>query len=1237
MSPFLFVPTNLQARVVRTPDAQGPWSSGPVRPNNRRKTFSDAMRYWYTGPDQQQNLFPFRRDPLEPLQAGVHLHWALPAALTRRAHGADGETATQPNIPNRWLVLRLSWRQGSDSIASVGWVIESDYLSRTPEAGGTPFPFLGDKRLDELVGDRFGYVGRTVSLSKWKEEHPEFRFDLKSFGWGDPAFASYYPACKGVLGLHDKMEGVAEGDFLSYVVAGWYSQAAADPLQDQTNKPPPGTPAEQFLARLAGLGWSCDLPKGATPPNRILLHGAVVGLAWSRYDEAAASPELKIAIGGSSAEALAALVAGDIPDMAARRSLEPVLCAFQHGQARQLNNPDELNELLHRQGFSAIPGGTRWSIEPARQSSASEREAARRAARSLMPPSPAPPDEQPAPPTMPQEAPGLLRELNAAQIELDRSMQKLTVQRAKLFALWASWASAHTGPPAGRPSRDRLDAEDREDAEIKQFQAAMLAVQTSGAEVKRRMDLLTAALVDTRMRLVESTMPAFMQPKEPFLLVQSLDLRDPGRTQPGGVLAGGRLPLPCRRIDELIGGVTLTGVDRRDWLAERIWPLPIALPAEPGVQDAARRLAREALLFHPESVDWLTRDAAGLDANTLDAVTRLARQLQTRLSPASDGVNTLSLTGTAPELTGTAPELTGTAPDRLALTQWGKVNPFLPLYLRWQVNWAAEYKPKPGQAASAADALLGWRLNPTIVAEELGPGPDKVVADQLLEGVTILSSLSGDGLASGLEEFGKAQDGVVVPVFEPLRETTALGQALGGFNDLLLRQAIGLFLPPIDPRSGQVQVDPIWAAMGRVPQAVLPLPAGDFLPVRAGALRIATLSVVDMFGSDRELIGPRTPADSRRKIIASATLPAPAVSPGHHAHFRPRLLQPARLNFDWLDGGDNLSGPVCGWIVPNFLDKGFDVFSAEGRPLGMLHSALSALGEKNFNSPMKFTWQAIPGSSLEVSGIAAINRHLANFVDLVTQFSITEGQAFGELVELLARKSDGRVPPEDPTMAVLLGRPLALVRASLALELYGAPAGYWEFNNSNWDFKTEGVEKLRVPLRLGGMKFPADGLVGYIADGQPDRFVSSWGAIIRGDFARLRSQQDLSLTCANEPVAVTMLMDLGARVHATTGILPRISVELPPEAARQFALIEEFYIRVAPVLGERTEGGPTMPRPSDVFGRWSWATRPALAWREIRAADDRARFPDDLALAEGWLKLSRRRKGDEPGGSLLRA
>ena len=73
-------------------------------------------------------------------------------------------------------------------------------------------------------------------------------------------------------------------------------------------------------------------------------------------------------------------------------------------------------------------------------------------------------------------------------------------------------------------------------------------------------------------------------------------------------------------------------------------------------------------------------------------------------------------------------------------------------------------------------------------------------------------------------------------------------------------------------------------------------------------------------------------------------------------------------------------------------------------------------------------------------------------------------------------------------------------------------------------------------------------------------------------------------------------------------------------------LIEEVYFSVAPVLGARPQESaaqPAMPRPSDAFGQWSWATRPDL---ELAArsdpADDRARFADGLALSEGWLQAA---------------
>ncbi len=60
------------------------------------------------------------------LGAGVHLHWALPDALTHGTH-TDGSTAF-PLVPNRWLVSR------NQNGAVTQWVVESDYLAPAGEA-----------------------------------------------------------------------------------------------------------------------------------------------------------------------------------------------------------------------------------------------------------------------------------------------------------------------------------------------------------------------------------------------------------------------------------------------------------------------------------------------------------------------------------------------------------------------------------------------------------------------------------------------------------------------------------------------------------------------------------------------------------------------------------------------------------------------------------------------------------------------------------------------------------------------------------------------------------------------------------------------------------------------------------------------------------------------------------------------------------------------------------------------
>jgi hypothetical protein len=703
-------------------------------------------------------------------------------------------------------------------------------------------------------------------------------------------------------------------------------------------------------------------------------------------------------------------------------------------------------------------------------------------------------------------------------------------------------------------------------------------------------------------------MPSFLHPKDPFVALKSDNLIGPDRVAAQRPDPDAKGALPCRLPSSVVAGLTLSGTVSKTFQAANLFGLN-AVPDALGSGGIAQALALESLLFDPSSAGLIDFGDPGLAA--------LFGELQSSLDPScNSGAGRLTWLGRPP--------------DPLSVTPYGKANPWLPVYLMWQVRWAPGYAPDTG----VLDALAGWQFgsdqpptpaNPldTLVGDLIpdlipktqsgsGPPPGN---DVLIEGATLITPLSNDRLTASLREFATASGsgpGVMA-------RTQALGQSLGGFNDLLLRQGLGLFLPSFDPLDAE-----IWKALGQEPQPVMPV-AGAFLPVRVGALKLVNAWIVDSFGQTRKLVdsGPSS-ASPVPAIVASASLPPPLS--GYHAGFSPRLVQPTRLNFDWEPADDSAPGPVCGWVVPNYLEKSLAVFAAGGEALGTLESVLPALGQRTIDSPVTFRWTPIPGSALAIAGVA--NERLRNFVALVAGFTADEGQAFLELVDRVLQKTDGRVPADNPAMAVLLGRPLALVSAALGLEFDGLPAGYWNTAGTAWSFETGGFERLRVPVRLGGMSLSADGLVAWMPE-DASVLVAGHGATRRVTGAKLRYDRDLTVACADaKPVSLTLLMDTGARVFVETGILPRFGIALPPEAARRSGLIADVYVGAAPVLGQRLTGDPatplTMPQPSDAFGRWSWATRPDVAakiWRNIRPADDRARFADDLALSEGWLRL----------------
>ncbi len=101
MSDYLLVPINVQAFLVGKPDTGTLYDLAPV-PRSE-----EDVSAWYR---DKKYSFSFQSKLESPLGSGVHLHWALPAALMQSRHEA-GKKPAQPCIPNRWLALRM-WRCG---------------------------------------------------------------------------------------------------------------------------------------------------------------------------------------------------------------------------------------------------------------------------------------------------------------------------------------------------------------------------------------------------------------------------------------------------------------------------------------------------------------------------------------------------------------------------------------------------------------------------------------------------------------------------------------------------------------------------------------------------------------------------------------------------------------------------------------------------------------------------------------------------------------------------------------------------------------------------------------------------------------------------------------------------------------------------------------------------------------------------------------------------------------------
>jgi hypothetical protein len=1201
---------------------------------------------------------PLDRAETDPafLGRGVHLHWSLPAAFTHVRPSAEGGDAALPRVPDRWLVTRL-WGTDAAPLARRSWVIESDVMDPRGDRDRSA-PWL-DEAQGRIAPTR---LGRVTPLEGWTETQGdpgpttgagEGRAPLTGFAPGNPGFTGFYPACRGAFGFRDDCDDLPADVVCSYLVIGWFSDPDVDPLAVGAAAPGEAamTAAERWAHRMARMRWDAGTDTGP-PPTRTTCCGSIQGVRWTpgAACDAGDQPSVAVALGASLPEAAAALARGNGADAQRDRvaSLAQLAAlAERRATPTDLDDPGFFKQLgrlhgvrarLHEKGFAAIDGGAQWEIIAQEQAAAAPGEA--------------------APPEPPQAVAAALRRLNAAERAHDAGLRARDGARARLITAWRQlqhWSIRAVGAATDDQKQALAAAVARARAEAEALAAALpaLAAARAAAEGDLRALMLATA---SALQLVSRPAPRFWRPTDPFVLMAGL---------PAPAVQGGAAPLLCRVGDQTIGGLDGDfAVSRADLIKqlERLGVLPFAAPGLP--PDCADLLV-DAVFADPcgagvlAAAYWQDRavapsaqQVARAKAAILKAQQRIGAAAAAVNGPARDGAaqGGGAQSGGAPAFDPAEVPLDGLAGPALrsalsAIRTHGAPPP--PVFMAWEALW----RPCAGPLAE------GWDLSDRVDFDWRGPAPEGEGCR--LDGMVLLAT----GLEQGLAATRKALDEPDVD-FAYAGLAGLAGQGLAGLTEALGARDAGPQLRPLarDPATGALGPDP--AMDGLVGDAHVPGPRpGDgatapFAPLRGGEITLTRLQIVDSFGRVQDLLGPKGGAGAPAIGRALAT-DRPGV-----ARLAPRLLQPARLRLDWLaarddgegdDDGDGDDSPVCGVIVHNRLDQNLLIYGAPtdadaaadagagaggGRPLGAVQAIRLPLGREAvvWTSAPARPFAATPPGGLPTEADIP-DPTLRRFVcGLIARFA-EGGDGFKDFRALLAEHEDAADPaPDQGLAAILVGRPLLLVRAALSLELDGPPladqsrAAVLEGGGDrDWG------RRVMVPIRLGDRRLGPEGLVGWFRDDGGDAGFETLHLREDGRYSdRLRAHPYFAapaLTVAVDPdappVRLALLLDPKRPVHLVSGVLPA-AAHSPPRGPVARALADmAFPFLAAPVIGELTDGDDpderrALPTPSDGHDDWRWVWFPdrTADARDVPVSGDTSATPSlsgPMALHEGWL------------------
>ena len=366
--------------------------------------------------------------------------------------------------------------------------------------------------------------------------------------------------------------------------------------------------------------------------------------------------------------------------------------------------------------------------------------------------------------------------------------------------------------------------------------------------------------------------------------------------------------------------------------------------------------------------------------------------------------------------------------------------------------------------------------------------------------------------------------------------------------------------------------------------------SSPFRPVVHGQFRFTKLNVIDKFGQIICVIDPTPgakpnlqPFVSQYYACSSTDGKTPRGLFGTQTvQIPPSLNQASRINAHYVQWDTNGGGmwvpmteyenPVWGWLVVNYIDRGLQVYSAEGKFYGEIRDG---------------------GRTLPFTGDDSIlSKELRSLVKKLIQNTDNYFDAFFKVVIGAIDAGATQHAPNSHAghLSAVIGRPLALVTAGWSLEL----ARPFYTNHSTTSIPVYSISDYRFPIKLGDKDRNYDGLLGFfncdktsrgemdftqfytyftpkncpnsIKPIEPDSHM--FAAFYTPPYldGKVRDAKVIAQEHSKQLQAVAMLVDPFTPVHAYSGFHPPMKLEIPHWVVEKTMKDITSFFRVGPLI-----------------------------------------------------------------------